>query len=111
MSEPFRFKVTGFTGSVAQYDAAGTTTMVATNGDKLFGAVTGSGSNNVVTGDGSGTNTVVITGGTGRFAYAIGTRHRVLHELWPGGAAGNHARTAQPREAGQSHQLEKPSPA
>ena len=73
VSEPFRFKVTGFTGSVAQYDAAGTTTIVATNGDKLFGAVTGSGSNNVVTGDGSGTNTVVITGGTGRFAYAIGT--------------------------------------
>jgi hypothetical protein len=45
------------------YDLTGTTTLVAANGDKLFGTVTGTGTSNIVTGQASGTNLVTITGG------------------------------------------------
>jgi hypothetical protein len=53
------------------YTLTGTETLVAANGDKLFGTVDGTGVNNA--GATSGTNVVTITGGTGRFADASGS--------------------------------------
>lgn len=55
------------------YTLTGTETLVAANGNKLFGTVNGTGLNN--TGDltAQGKNVVTITGGTGRFADATGT--------------------------------------
>ena len=53
------------------YSLTGTETIVAANGDELFGMVDGTGVNNA--GATSGTNTVTITGGTGRFAGASGS--------------------------------------
>ena len=53
------------------YALTGTETLVAANGDKLFGTVDGTGVNNA--GATSGTNVVAITGGTGRFADASGS--------------------------------------
>jgi hypothetical protein len=67
-SGPFQLNFTGLT-----YDLSGTTTLVAANGDKLFGTVSGAGTVNLATGQASGVNVVTITGGTGRFTGASGT--------------------------------------
>lgn len=56
---------------VIPYAITGTETLVAANGDELFGTVNGTGVNN--SGATSGTNAVTITGGTGRFADASGS--------------------------------------
>ena len=56
---------------VIPYSITGTETVVATNGDQLFGSVTGTGVNN--SGATRGTNVVTITGGTGALAGATGS--------------------------------------
>lgn len=53
------------------YSITGTETVVTTNGDDLFGSVTGSGVNKA--GATRGTNVVTITGGTGALAGATGS--------------------------------------
>jgi hypothetical protein len=55
------------------YTLMGTETLVAANGEELFGTVNGTGLNNTVGLTAQGTNVVTITGGTGRFAGATGT--------------------------------------
>jgi hypothetical protein len=55
------------------YTVTGTETLVAANGDTLFGTVDGTGLNNTADLTAQGTNVVTITGGTGRFADATGT--------------------------------------
>jgi hypothetical protein len=56
---------------VLPYSITGTETVVARNGDELFGSVTGTGVNN--SGATRGTNVVTITGGTGALAGATGS--------------------------------------
>jgi hypothetical protein len=56
---------------VIPYSVTGTETVVAKNGDELFGSVTGTGVNN--SGATKGTNVVTVTGGTGALAGATGT--------------------------------------
>ena len=56
---------------VIPFDLTGTATLVAANGDQLFGTYTGTGVNNA--GGSTGSNLVTITGGTGRFTGATGT--------------------------------------
>jgi hypothetical protein len=51
----------------------GTQTVVAANGDQLFGTLTGVGVNDIATSAASGTNVITITGGTGRFSDATGS--------------------------------------
>ena len=62
---------------VIPYSIAGTETIVAKNGDELFGNVTGTGVNN--SGATSGTNVVTITGGTGALAGATGAYTERYH--------------------------------
>jgi hypothetical protein len=58
---------------------AGTRTFVATNGDKLFSAITGKGTFTRTTAHSTETDT--ITGGTGRFAGASGTYTDVISSV------------------------------
>jgi len=54
------------------FTTAGTVTVVAANGDKLFATFSGSGTNDG-SGNTEGTQVTTITGGTGRFENASGT--------------------------------------
>ena len=56
---------------VIPYSITGTETVVARNGDELFGSVTGTGVNK--SGATRGTNVVTVTGGTGTLAGATGS--------------------------------------
>ena len=47
--------------------------MVAANGDKLFGTLSGSGTSDPATGNNQGAVVVTYTGGTGRFKHASGS--------------------------------------
>lgn len=62
---------------VIPYSITGTETVVARNGDELFGSVTGTGVNN--SGATHGTNVVTITGGTGALAGATGSYTETYH--------------------------------
>jgi len=70
-----------FTGSASlvttvvglSYTLTGTQTLVAANGDKLLGNLSGNGVLDLALGTLTDTNVVTITGGTGRFNDAIGT--------------------------------------
>ena len=64
---------TGFNLPFVPYAVMGTQTVVAANGDQLFGTLTGVGVNDIATSAASGTNVITITGGTGRFANATGS--------------------------------------
>ena len=64
---------TGFNPPFVPYAVMGTQTVVAANGDQLFGTLTGVGVNDIATSAASGTNVITITGGTGRFANATGS--------------------------------------
>ena len=63
---------TGFPPFVP-YTVIGTQTVVAANGDQLFGTLNGVGVNDSATSAASGTNVITVTGGTGRFANATGS--------------------------------------
>jgi hypothetical protein len=54
------------------FDIAGTSTVVAANGDELYGTFSGSGTSDAA-GNSEGPVVVTFTGGTGRFKHASGS--------------------------------------
>lgn len=64
---------TGFNPPLVPYSVMGTQTVVAANGDQLFGTLNGVGVNDIATSTANGTNVITIAGGTGRFANATGS--------------------------------------
>jgi hypothetical protein len=81
-SDNLTFTVTG----ASTFSYTGTRTFVAANGDKVFSAVTGTGT--LTRTAAHSTETDTITGGTGRFAGATGTYQDTISSVVISSAAG-----------------------